>query len=42
MGFFEDRNELTQFITEKLKKIKMIDYDVITILQRIKHELYSI
>jgi DNA-binding Lrp family transcriptional regulator len=42
IGFFEDRDELTQFITEKLKKIKMIDYDVITVLQRIKHELYSI
>lgn len=42
IGFFEDRSELTRFITENLKKIKMIDYDVITVLQRIKHELYSI
>lgn len=42
IGYFEDRNELTRFITGNLKKIKMIDYDVITVLQRIKHELYSI
>lgn len=42
IGYFKDRTELTMFITENLKKIKMIDYDVITVLDRIKHELYAI
>lgn len=42
IGHFEDRDDLTKFITENLKKIKMIDYDVITVLRRVKHELYSI
>ncbi|UCE37616.1 MAG: Lrp/AsnC family transcriptional regulator [Thermoplasmata archaeon] len=42
IGYFQDRNELTKFITQNLKKIKMIDYDVITVLDRIKHELYAI
>jgi DNA-binding Lrp family transcriptional regulator len=42
MGYFEDRNEVTKFITDNLKKIKMIDYEVNTVLDRIKHELYAI
>lgn len=42
MGYFEDRDEVTKFITDQLKKIKMIDYEVNTVLDRIKHELYAI
>ena len=42
IGYFEDREELTKFITENLKKIKMVDYDVITVLKRVKHGFYSI
>ncbi len=42
IGYFEDNEEITNFIIEQLKEIKMIDYDVITVLDRIKHSLYSI
>ena len=42
IGYFENNNAVTQFIMEKLKNIKMIDYDVITVLDKIKHELYGI
>jgi len=42
IGYFDDREALTKFITENLKRIKMVDYDVITVLQRVKRELYSI
>lgn len=42
IGYFEDRTFLTRFITEKLKKIKIVDYNVITVLQKSKHQLYSI
>ena len=42
IGYFEDNAAVTRFISEKLKNVKMIDYDVITVLERVKHELYSI
>ncbi len=42
IGYFDDRKEITKFITDNLKKIKMIDYNIITVLDRIKHELYAI
>jgi len=42
IGYFENNSAITQFITENLKNIKMIDYDVITVLKRVKHELYYI
>ncbi|WP_455391845.1 Lrp/AsnC family transcriptional regulator [[Eubacterium] cellulosolvens] len=42
IGYFEDNPAVTQFITENLKNIKMIDYDVITVLDKVKHELYGI
>lgn len=42
IGYFDDNKAITRFITENLKNIKMIDYDVITVLQRAKHELYVI
>jgi Lrp/AsnC family leucine-responsive transcriptional regulator len=42
IGYFDDNIKLTRFVTEKLKDIKMIDYDVITVLKRIRHELYAI
>jgi Lrp/AsnC family transcriptional regulator for asnA, asnC and gidA len=42
IGYFEDNIAVTKFITEKLKNIKMIDYDVITVLNKVKHELYAI
>jgi len=42
IGYFEDNQAVTRFITENLKKVEMIDYDVITVLNRVKHELYGI
>ena len=42
IGYFEDNDAVMRFITEKLKKVKMIDYDVITVLNKIKHKLYGI
>lgn len=42
IGYFDDNKSITRFVTEKLKDIKMIDYDVITVLNRVKHELYAI
>lgn len=42
IGYFEDNPGVTRFITENLKNIKMIDYDVITVLDRVKHGLYGI
>jgi DNA-binding Lrp family transcriptional regulator len=42
IGFFDDNKAVTQFVTEELKEIKILDYDVITVLRRVKHELYSI
>ena len=42
MGYFKDNKEITMFITEHLRKVKMIDYDVITVLNRVKHSLFSI
>jgi Lrp/AsnC family transcriptional regulator for asnA, asnC and gidA len=42
IGYFENNNAVTKFITEDLKNVKMIDYDVITVLDRVKHKLYGI
>lgn len=42
IGYFEDRTALTSFITEKLKRVKIVDYQVITVLEKSKHQLYSI
>jgi len=42
IGYFDDNRAITRFVTENLKNIKMIDYDVITVLKRAKHELYAI
>lgn len=42
IGYFEGNVALTSFITENLKNVKMIDYDVITVLDKVKHELYGI
>jgi len=42
IGYFEDNPAVTKFITENLKKVEMIDYDVITVLNRVKHGLYGI
>lgn len=42
IGYFENNNGVTHFITEKLKNVKMIDFDVITVLEKVKHELYGI
>jgi DNA-binding Lrp family transcriptional regulator len=42
IGYFDNNNAITQFVTKKLKNIKMIDYDVITVLNKVKHELYAI
>ena len=42
IGYFNDNPAITRFITENLKNIKMIDYDVITVLDKVKHELYGI
>lgn len=42
IGYFEDNVAVTKFISENLKNVKMIDYDVITVLEKVKHELYGI
>ncbi len=42
IGFFDDNNAVSKFITENLKNIKMTDYDVITVLDRVKHTLFGI
>jgi DNA-binding Lrp family transcriptional regulator len=42
IGYFENRDEITKFITKNLKYIKVIDYNVITVLDKVKHELYAI
>ncbi|UCF08738.1 MAG: Lrp/AsnC family transcriptional regulator [Thermoplasmata archaeon] len=42
IGFFEDRGEITRFITDNLKRIRMIDFDVITVLHKVKYEPFRI
>lgn len=42
IGYFEDNNGVTNFITEHLKNVKIIDYDMSTVLRKAKHELYGI
>jgi DNA-binding Lrp family transcriptional regulator len=42
IGYFSNHEEISNFITQDLKGIKMTDYDVLTVLEKEKHELYSI
>jgi len=42
IGYFENNNTIREFITNKLKKIEIINLDVITVLQRVKHGLFGI
>jgi DNA-binding Lrp family transcriptional regulator len=42
IGYFDDREALSLFITEKLRRIKIVDYNVTTVLNKTKHQLYSI
>jgi DNA-binding Lrp family transcriptional regulator len=42
IGYFEDNNGVTHFITEHLKNVKIIDYEMTTVLNKIKHEMYGI
>lgn len=42
IGYFEDNNAVRDFITNKLKKVEIINLDVITVLQRVKHGLFGI
>jgi len=42
IGYFEDNNAVRDFITNKLNKIEIINLDVITVLQRVKHGLFGI
>lgn len=42
IGYFADSFAVSSFITENLKNIQMVDYDVITVLKKIKQELYNI
>lgn len=42
IGYFENNNAVTNFITNNLKEIDIINYDLITVLQRVKHGLFGI
>jgi Lrp/AsnC family transcriptional regulator for asnA, asnC and gidA len=42
IGLFNDNNEVTNFITEKLKKIIMINFELTTVLKRVKHGFFEI
>ena len=42
IGLFKDNNEVTNFITEKLKKITMVNYEITTVLKRVKHGFFEI
>ena len=41
-GYFDNREEITKFVTEKLKRIRMVDYDIATVLKKIKYEPFRI
>ena len=41
-GYFDNREEITRFVTEKLKRIRMVDYDIATVLRKVKYEPFSI
>lgn len=42
IGYFEDHQAVSKFIKEEIKGIKIVDYDVITVLEKVKNELYGI
>ncbi len=42
IGYFEDHNAVKDFITNNLKKIEINNFDVITVLERVKHGLFVI
>lgn len=42
IGYFEDNKDVSRFVTENLKRIKTTDFDIITVLDRVKHRLYGI
>lgn len=42
IGYFRDPQDVTTFVTDTLKKINVINFDIITVLKRIKHVLYGI
>ncbi len=41
-GYFDNREEITKFVTEKLKRIRMVDYDIATVLRKVKYEPFRI
>lgn len=42
IGFFHDNAAIESFIAEDLKQVKMIDYDIVTVLKRVKHGFFSV
>ncbi len=42
IGYFSDREEISKVITKNFKYIKIIDYNVVTVLEKVKHELYGL
>jgi DNA-binding Lrp family transcriptional regulator len=42
IGHFNDSSSVTHFITNDLKKVKILDYEVATVLQREKREFFGI
>jgi DNA-binding Lrp family transcriptional regulator len=42
IGYFRNQQDVTTFVTDQLKKINVITFDIITILKRVKHRLYGI
>lgn len=41
-GYFDNREEITKFVTEKLKRIRIVDYDIATVLKKVKYEPFRI
>ena len=42
VGYFTDQDEVTKFVTEDLRRINLVTFDSLTVLQRIRHRLYGI
>jgi DNA-binding Lrp family transcriptional regulator len=42
IGYFNDREEISKIITKNFKYIKIVDYNVVTVLEKVKHELYGL
>lgn len=40
IGYFENNNTITEFITNNLKKIDLINFDIITVLKQAKHVFF--